>query len=91
MSDGYDDESNAHNAADARSDQSDKSKYPHLKQHTPDKQKEAWAKQCLQQNRGAYSEREYNMYEEVGTSDITIANLENRHVKKGPDCGSTGR
>ncbi len=55
------------------------------------KRKLAWANKCLQANRGAYSEREYNMYEEVGTSDITIAYLDKRTVKKGPDCGSTGR
>lgn len=90
MADSFD-ESDAHNAADARSDQSDKSKYPHLKQHTPDKEKLSWADYCLQVNRGAYSEREYNMYEEVGTSDIPITNLDKRTVKKGPDCGSTGR
>lgn len=85
------DESDAHNAADAKSDQSDNSKYPHLKQHTSDKDKLAWSDHCLQVNRGAYSEREYKMYEEVGTSDITIANYDKRFAKKGPDCGSTGR
>lgn len=85
------DESDAHNAADAKSDQSDTSKYPHLKQHTPDAKKLEWADKCLQVNRGAYSEREYNMYEEVGTSDIYIKNLENRHVSKTADEGKTGR
>lgn len=90
MADSFD-ESDAHNAADAKSDQSDSSAYPHLKQHTPDKDKLRWANQCLQANRGAYSEREYNMYEEVGTSDIPIANYDKRFAKKGPDCGSTGR
>lgn len=90
MVDSYD-ESDAHNAADAASDQSDTSKYPHLKQHTPDAKKLAWADQCLQKNRGAYSEREYNMYEEVGTSDIWINNLDKRHVSKSADEGKTGR
>lgn len=87
----YSDDSDAHNADGAKSDQSDSSKYPHLKQHTPDAQKVKHSNECLQVNRGAYSEREYRMYEEVGTSDITIKNIDNRHIKKGPDCGSTGR
>lgn len=45
----------------------------------------------LQQNRGAYSEREYSMFEQDASSDIQIKNLDKRTVKKSPDCGSTGR
>lgn len=84
------DDSDAHNASDAET-QSDSSKYPHLKQHTPDSKKVSWSNFVLRANRGAYSEREYRMYEEVGSSDIEIKNLDKRAVKKGPDAGSTGR
>lgn len=84
------DESDAHNSSSSKGKSSDDSKFPHLKEHTPDQQKTDWSNKCLQVNRGAYSEREYRMYEEVGTSDIQIANIENQHVKK-PNAGRTGR
>jgi hypothetical protein len=85
-----DDESAAHASHDAET-QSDSSAFPHLKQHTPDAQKVAWSNFVLQRNAGAYSEREREMYEVVGTDEMTIKNLERRNVKKGPDAGTEGR
>jgi hypothetical protein len=89
MPDSYD-ESDAHLNNDAET-QSDSSKYPHLKQHTPDSQKLAVSNFVLRQNAGAYSEREREMYGEVGNDEVQIKDLDQRHVKKSPDCGSKGR
>lgn len=52
---------------------------------------DAYAKFVLQNNAGAYSEREREMYSRMAQEEPAIKNYDERHVKKSPNLGTKGR